>query len=218
MNTHVRLQRGHSHIEPTPEITNIREVTRADLAHLTVKREATVVQSLRDNHHRMARAVASGMSLSEVAATCGVSVNRVSSLKSDPSFQELVAHYRSIITAEWAQQDTVIEFMRSNALKAQAMISDKLDDAAEKNEFLPTRDLLGIAELGLDRTGYGKVNKNVNINVDFAAKLEAARNRSGRAREVRTIEASAAPLAPQSAEAVDVHTISSSPRPTFRRV
>lgn len=186
MNAHLRP--GKLIEEAAPEITNIREVTRADLAHLTVKREANVVQTLRDNHHRIARAIASGMSNGDVAACCGVSINRVSSYKSDPSCAELIAHYRSLITAEWVQQDTVIEFMRTNALKAQAMISDKLDDAAERNEFLPTRDLLGIAELGLDRTGYGKVNKNINVNVDFAAKLEAARTRASRTREVRVLE------------------------------
>jgi hypothetical protein len=54
-----------------------------------------------------------------------------------------------------------------------------------------------MAELSLDRTGYGKVNKNVNINVDFAAQLEAAINRSSRA---RAIEAPASPLAPQSGQ------------------
>jgi hypothetical protein len=158
------------------------------------------------------------MSVTDVAATCGVTIARVSSLKADPAFAELVAHYRAIITAEWAQQDTVIEFMRTNALKAQAMISDKLDDAAERNEFLPTRDLLGIAELGLDRTGYGKVNKNVNINVDFAAKLEAARGRASRATTIREIEATAsAPASPQSVGA-GVAVPPSPPRPSFRRV
>ena len=188
MIAHVHLQRGHSHIEPIPEITNIREVTRADLAHLTIKREASVVQTLRDNNHRIARAVASGMSVGDIAAACGVTISRVSSLKSDPAFIDLIAHYRAIITSEWAQQDTVIEFLRSNSLKAAAMLSDKLDEAAEKGEHLPTRDLLGIQELGLDRTGYGKVNKNINVNVDFAAKLEAARNRASRASETRVLE------------------------------
>jgi hypothetical protein len=183
------MRRGHnSGFDPIPEITDIREVTRADLAHLTVKRGATVVQTLRDNHHRIARAVASGMSNADVAATCGVTISRVNSLRGDPAFVELVAHYRAILTTEWAQADTVIEFMRTNALKAQAMISDKLDDAAERNDFLPTRDLLGIAELGLDSTGYGKVNKNINVNVDFAAKLEAARSRASRAPTLRILE------------------------------
>ena len=104
---------------------------------------------------------------------------------------ELVAHYRSIVTAEYVRvADPVIEYLSSNALKAQAMLSDKLDDFADKGEFLPTRDLLGIAELGLDRTGYGKVNKNLNVNVDFAANLEAARKRSAGARDVTPIQPS----------------------------
>jgi hypothetical protein len=183
-----------------PEVTGIRSLARADLAHLLEKRPPVLLQSLRDNHHRVARAVASGMANAEVAATCGVSVNRVSMLKADPAFSDLVAHYRAVITAEWASQDTVIEFMRTNALKAQAMLSDKLDDAAERNEFLPTRDLVAISELGFDRTGYGKVNKNINVNVDFAAQLEKARARSGRAREVGS-SAQQAPVienAPQS--------------------
>lgn len=189
-----RLQRGHSAIQPTVTITDIRPLTRADLSHLTVKRDAKTIQSLRDNHHRIARAVAGGLSNADIALTCGVSISRVSSLRPDPAFVELVAHYRALITEAWVTtSDPVTEFMRANSLKAQAMISDKLDEAAEKNEFLPTRDLLGIAEFGADRTGYGKVNKNVNINVDFAAKLEEARNRSARAPAARTIEGQSQP-------------------------
>lgn len=181
------LRRGHILTEK-PEIGPVRELTRPELAHLVEKRPPTVVQTLRDSHHRMARAVASGLTNAEVAALCGCSANRVSILRSDPSFRELVAHKRAMIDVEWAAEaDPVIDHLRTNALKAQAMLSDKLDAAVEQNEFLPTRDLLGIAELGLDRTGYGKVNKNVNINVDFAAKLEAARNRSAGARGPATV-------------------------------
>lgn len=182
------LQRGHRPIAPVPEITNIREVSRGDLAHLTERREPRSIQALRDNHHRIARAIASGLSNADVAATCGISISRVTTFRADPTSAELIAHYRGILTAEWAQEDTVITLLRSNAAKAQAMLSDKLDEAAEKGEYLPTRDLLGIAELGLDRTGYGKVNKNVNVNVDFAARLEAARTRSDAARAAREIE------------------------------
>lgn len=208
-----RLQRGRVPIEQRPEVSDIRSLTRADLSHLQVKREGTAVQTLRDNHHRIARAVASGMSTADVAASCGISISRVSALKGDPSFKELVAHYRGVLTAEWAQADTVIEYMRTNALKAQAMISDKLDEAAEKNEYLPTRDLLGIAELGLDRTGYGKVNKNLNVNADFAAMLEAARARSAKAPTFRVIEGHSAPqLAPAPPSPHPA------PVPSFRRV
>lgn len=215
-----RLQVSRKAIASAAEIGPIRLLSRSDLAHLTVRREASVVQNLRDNHHRIARAVASGMSTTDVAATCGITINRVSVLKADPAFADLIAHYRAIITTEWAQQDTVIEFMRSNALKAQAMISDKLDDAAERNEFLPTRDLLGIAELGLDRTGYGKVNKNVNVNIDFAAKLEAARNRSAQARVINPpIEAPSPSSSPQSGSTVsEPPRIKQSTQSSFRRL
>lgn len=189
-----KLQRGRVPIQQPVTITDIRPLTRADLTHLTVKREPKTLATLRDNHHRIARAVAGGLSNADVATTCGVSITRVSTLRSDPSFIELVAHYRALITESWvATADPVTEFMRANSLKAQAMISDKLDEAAEKNEFLPTRDLLGIAEFGADRTGYGKVNKNLNINVDFAAKLEEARTRSARAPAARTIEGQSQP-------------------------
>lgn len=212
------LQAGRRSIAQVPEIFDIREVTRADLAHLSVKREGNVVQTLRDRHHLIARAIASGMSNMEIASTCGIAYNRISVLKGDPAFADLIAHYRGIITAEWVGQDTVIEYMRTNALKAQAMISDKLDAAEEKGEFLPIRDLVSIAELGLDRTGYGKVNKNLNVNVDFAANLEAARKRSSRARPP-TIDAQAVPpLVPQAAPVPSSPDSAPAPSSSFRRL
>jgi hypothetical protein len=183
------LQRGHI-VAQQPEVSDIRELTREDLAHLTVKREPVTIQTLRDNHHRIARCLASGMGVDDTAAICGMSYNRVSMLKADPSVKELIAHYRGLITADWIrEQDHLASVARANMLKAEAMLSDKIDAALENNEFLPTRDLIAIAGDRMDRFGYGKVQKNININSDFAAKLEAARNRSSRVDEARVIEA-----------------------------
>lgn len=196
-----RLTPGRRAIVPDIEISDVRMLARGDLAILAQPRPPRSLQTLRDSHHRVARAVAAGLRNDAIADLTGYSVNRVNILRHDPSFMELVAHYRSIITAEYATAaDPVIDYMRTNALKAQRMLSDKLDKATEEDEFLPTRDLLGIAELGLDRTGYGKVNKNVNVNVDFAAQLEAMRKRAAEVeskRSPRTIEAQASPR-PQS--------------------
>jgi hypothetical protein len=180
----MKLQRGH--IDPaTPEITDIQVLTRADLNVLLETRPVKVLQSLKDSHHRLARAVSTGLSNNEIAKLYGTSANRLATLKQDPAFIELVAHYRGLITAEFIRAaDPVIEYLDSVKLKALAMIEDKLDDADAKGEFLPSRDLVAFSELGLDRTGYGKVNKNLNLNVDFAAQLEAARKRSGRAKEI----------------------------------
>jgi hypothetical protein len=211
------LQRGRKAIASPIEITNLRELTRGDLAVLAQPRPPNSLKELRDNHHRIARAIASGMSNIDVALACGVTPNRVSAFRSDPSMVELIAHYRSLKTADWLKEyDPVIDFLRSNALKAAAMTSDILDAKAEAGEVLPVRELLGIQEIGFDRTGYGKVNKNVNVNVDFAANLEAMRKRSSRAREPRQIEASAPrPQSPQG-------EVSSPPgrpvAPSFRRL
>ncbi len=209
-----RLQHGGRAIESLPEITDIREVTRADLSHLQAPRPQGLVKSLRDSHHRVARAVAAGMSNGQVAETCGLSINRVSQLRSDPSFIELVAHYRSMLTEEWRETaDPVSEYMRSNALKAEQLISDRLDKAMEEDETIPLSQLVQVTSDRYDRLGYSKVTKSVNLNVDFAANLEAARRRSAPVREVKTIEAP--PLAgPQSASGP---IAPAQPRPSIRR-
>lgn len=184
------LQRGRQAEVTQVELSDIRSVRREDLVILTETRPPTQLSALRDNHHRVARAVATGLKNYEIAAMCGLSINRVSMLKQDPAFSELVAHYRSLVTAEWVQQtDHYAEIATTNMLKAEAMLSDKLDAAMENNEFLPTRDLISISRDAADRFGYGKRQTNLNVNADFAAMLEAARSRSAKARDIT-------PLAP----------------------
>jgi hypothetical protein len=192
------------------ELGPIRELVRDDLEQLRETRPVKTLDSLRDNHHRVARAVASGLQNTQVAILCGLSVQRVSTLRQDPAFIDLVAHYRALTTADWTESvDTVTEFLGSVRTKSLAMLEDKLCAAADNNEFLPTRELVAMAELGLDRTGYGKVNKNINVNVDFAAQLEAARSRSSRARDVTPIRETSTP--PRSALVLDSSPPQSAP-------
>lgn len=177
------LQRGHL-LTAQPEISNLRSLARADLSVLLEKRPQKNLQSIRDTHHRVARAVAAGLPNHEVAQACGYSQNRIAMLKKDPAFQELVAHYRAIVTAEFVRSvDNYMEVATANMLKAEVMISDKIDEALEKNETLPMRDLIAIAGDRADRFGYGKTRANINVNMDFAAQLEAARRRSAQAKQ-----------------------------------
>lgn len=173
-----RAQRGRiATIEP--EVSGLRVLARADLSLLLEKRPAVQLQTLRDTHHRVARAVAAGLPNGEIATLCGISYNRVSILKGDPAFMELVAHYRAIVTAEFVRSvDSYMEVATSNMLKAEVMLAEKLDKAIDGDETLPTKDLLAISRDAADRFGYGKMQKNLNVNVDFAAQLEAARKRS----------------------------------------
>lgn len=184
------LQRGH----PVPakvSVEGIRSLARSDLSLLLQKRPKTELKTLRDTHHRVARAVAAGLPTTEVAAICGMSLNRVSALKSDPSFAELVAHYRGAVTAEYLRSmDGYMEIATANMLKAEVLLGERLDEAQEDGgKPLPVRDLIAISRDAADRFGYGKTQKNLNVNVDFAKQLEDARRRSARPVDTRTVEA-----------------------------
>ena len=144
------------------------------------------LQAIRDSHHRVARAFAAGLKLWEVAEVTGYSISRLSILRSDPAIEELIAGYRAQVTEEWREeQDALASLAVANMRKAERQLADRLDAADEEGETLPVRELVAIASDRMDRFGYSKKTVNTNINVDFAAKLEAA---IARTREVRKIE------------------------------
>lgn len=161
-----------------------------------------VVEVLRDRHHRIARLLATGIRPGRVAEMCGYTIGRISVLQADPAFQELLNLYRKNVQEHFKEAaDPFIEVLISNKMKAEFLLADKLDEAIENNESLPTRDLIAISRDAADRTGYGKKQTNVNVNVDFAAQLE------------KTIQRSTRQLDSQSASRV----IELSPASTIRR-
>jgi len=75
-----------------------RALTEADIASMWERQGEGAkgiprIKTLRYNHHLLAKAVASGKSLLECSQMCGLSVHRISDLKNDPAFQELVSFY-----------------------------------------------------------------------------------------------------------------------------
>jgi hypothetical protein len=163
------------------EILGIRELTRDDLACLKTPRTASAVAKLRDPHHALARFIAAGLKINEAAGRAGFSAARAYVLHADPTFQDLVAKYRKEVDAAYVvSQDDFYSTATANMLKAERQLAERLDKADEEGELLPVRDLIAISRDAADRFGYGKKSMNVNVNVDFAAKLEAARKRSGR--------------------------------------
>lgn len=75
-----------------------RPLTEADIASMwdatnSGQRGAPRIKTLRYNHHLLAKAVASGKTLLECSQLCGLTVYRISDLKNDPAFQELVSFY-----------------------------------------------------------------------------------------------------------------------------
>lgn len=193
------------------EVSPVREIERSELAQLAqVNPQRQRIKNLVDKHHRVARLIASGLSHAEVAEITGRSTASIRLYSADPAFQELVEAYRPKINAQFERG--IDEFTRvatSNMLMAEAMIQDKLEAAVENEEFLPTRDLLAISRDAADRLGYGKKSTNVNVNVDFAAKLEAMNKRTAKVIEGRGV-ALPAKTGQRSPE-----TLSSVPTPLF---
>ena len=82
---------------PAPILYNVtRHLSETDIASLWEGRKdgsTPKLQTLRYNHHLLAKAVASGKSLIECSNLTGLSGPRISDLKNDPAFQELVSYY-----------------------------------------------------------------------------------------------------------------------------
>lgn len=132
------------------------------------------VKALRHTHHRLAQLLASGMDETIAGKLCNYSVSRVSILKGDPAFGQLLAHYASVVDDEFVEFQTAAAALSLDMLQAlQAM----LDESPEK--FGPGH-LMDAIKLLADRTGHAPVTKtqNVNINVDLGSRLAEARKRA----------------------------------------
>jgi hypothetical protein len=153
----------------------VRELTQSDLHLLATERsiKPTSVQRITDRHHALARCLASGMSATEACLVTGYTPSRVSILRGDPSFEELIAFYREDRGAE--VQDLQQKFT-ALAKDATTEIQERLELEPEKFEV---GALLDIVKLAADRSGNGPASKttNVNVNVNLGDRMKAARER-----------------------------------------
>jgi hypothetical protein len=172
-------------------ILSVRPLIEADLATLREKSAPVArLQTLRDSHHNVARHMASGLSNVQIADVTGHTLGSLSRWRRDPSMQDLVAHYRAMITEEWHEEvDQIQRYATRNMLKAERMISDKLDEADETGDLPTFRDLVSITSDRYDRFGYGKRSSSTNLNIDYASALEAAIARQRQAPPPPAIEA-----------------------------
>lgn len=170
-----------------PSIDGVRELSRDEVANVT-KERLPAVKKLVDSHHNVARLVAMGCRPNEVALRSGYTLARISTLIHDPAFQELVASYRSSVDQSWRESvDEYYETINSNRTIAARLINEKLG-AIEDSDDISFRELVSIHSDAADRTGYPKRNIAVNVNVDFASRLDQAIKRSNEAQEVKVID------------------------------
>lgn len=167
----MKAQRQHR----TPRILGVDVLKPEDLQFLQEKSAVPPLQRIKDSHHALCRCIASGMSLSEAAHHTGFSVTRACIIANDPSGKELIAHYRSLVTEAWvAETSEYVRMMYADGVKAERLLSERLD--AEPETF-SNPQLIAISADRADRFGPSKKSMAVNVNVDFARQLEAARQR-----------------------------------------
>lgn len=155
----------------------VRPLAPPDLAELltrpTAPRES--LTRIRETHHRLARALASGMGTVEAAAATGFTPARISVLREDPAFAELLEFYNSETRAEYFD-------MHSRMAAVGASMVEVLAERVETDpDAIPTPVLLDGIKAFADRTGFAPVSRsvNVNVNTDLASRLALARSRAG---------------------------------------
>lgn len=153
----------------------LRELTNADLliAEATPKGSVpSLVKKLNDKHHALARSLAGGLDNTTAGIVTGYSASRISILLNDPSFQELLAFYRQNLDVVYADMHSRMSTLSLVTLEE---IATRLEDEPEK---LGTAVLLDLLKTLTDRTGFGPRTTQVNVNVDLAGRLSAARRRA----------------------------------------
>lgn len=187
---------GSSQLEDSPLTLGLRTTGRAakpisaemerelgldDIESLLHERgvQAPTIVQMRERHHALARLIAEGKKPGEAAIICRYSQSRMSILLADPTFQELVAHYRELVN------ESFVDFQKKLAelaIDAASILQDRME---EKPDDLSEALLLRVVEVGADRTGHGPSQKTeINMKIGIASRLASAHERSERARDI----------------------------------
>lgn len=155
-----------------------RDLTRPDLELLATEKgsKPAAIKELKDSHHSLARALASGARPAEASLITGYSLSRISILQADPTFRELLHFYRERGTEALGDFQ---ERLADIAKMAQAEIRDRLETSGEEFTNEELRKLMTDAS---DRIGHGPSSRqlNVNLNVGMAERMRAGLERAAK--------------------------------------
>lgn len=159
------------------EVTAVysRDLQVSDLTMAaTAPVKAPPLSKIRDSHHALARVLATGTSEGDASIITGYSPGRISVLKADPQFQELLAFYRETAT------DVVADFRARMADLGMDALNELRDRLEEKPEDFSPGLLKDIVRDLADRTGYapqrGPTTVN-NLQINLTEQMAKARER-----------------------------------------
>lgn len=153
-----------------------RPLRQADFVLLSECRSVAPIpiERITERHHAAARLTAQGLKPGEIAAILGYTVARLSNLRRDKAFQDLVELYMDTKEAEFVEVNARMAGISKDAL---VLIQERLE---EDHENISLKELRETAVVFADRTGHGPTSSQVNINVtaDMGDRLEKARARA----------------------------------------
>jgi len=154
-----------------------RELTEEDALVLTQARapKHASLKRITYRHKAMARAIAAGVPLPEVAMNFVISINTLYELMKNPAFKEMVEYHARVEESEM----TIGEKLVMVGKQSLDRLGERLDDDEEAKK-ITIPQLLEIAKSASDRTGFGPASTNVsvNVNADLASRMKAARERA----------------------------------------
>lgn len=144
---------------------------------------APSLAKLRQIHHEIARLLASGLSEADVAASTGYSLSRISILKSDPSFKELLAYYSA------RSEEVFIDVRKRLAMLGTDAVAELQDRLDFKSDSLTNTQLIEITKATLDRAGFNPVAKTESVSVLLTGEeLQKMKQNLGGGNNVRVVE------------------------------
>ncbi len=151
------------------------DLTVEDLTTLQTEgsTKAPQIKKLRERHHALAKAIVDGIPDGDAGIICGYTPSRVSILKADPTFIELMEFYKT------TKHERYVELHD----KIANLGTDAVDELTERLETAPDTITIGqlveISKMTLDRSGFGpSTTSTINVKHGLADKLATARARA----------------------------------------
>lgn len=162
------------HAEVVREISAMDLATRGEVGSVAPK-----IKKIRASHHYLAQQLAMGdLKQTEIAMTTGFSESRISILKNDPAFQELLAFYAN------QRKEAVADTLKQLSVLGHDALAELRDRLEDEPDSFSSRELLEIVKVMMDRTGHGPTTKIeaqvMHLTADQIARVRAlAAERSG---------------------------------------
>lgn len=162
-----------------------RELTEDDLGVLQEERPTArppEIKRIRQRHHELARLLAQGTKIVEAGKATGYTSARISVMLNDPAFKELMTFYGAVVDEAYRDLHDQLAGVAGDAVDE---LQTRLD---EEPESFTIGDLVKVATMGADRTGFGpKTTQEVDVRIGVADRMSKARERAALERAMRDV-------------------------------